>query len=258
MYEQDQHLTHWGLDKINSILQTTFANIFSSMKMIEFQLDDLSMTLTQGHGCDIYYQKFDCLYNKMITTHPITTKRSSFIALVMVITWLDFGEANFPKKFPMCIFKVKHYFSHISEMVGPIDVKQKGKASVGYWVWYVTMFFDLTHDLDPGYFKVKFPNSCIRSWWSDWCEMKRTELIGYWADSSTLPFDHTHDLDLGVLRSEFEIVISPVSEGIGGCYGFTSKPPAARNGVNAITQKPRDGLFSNLVYTLVVIVSWPD
>ena len=35
-------------------------------------------------------------------------------------------------------------------------------------------------------------------------------------------------------------------------------PPAARNGVNAITQKPRDGLFSNLVYTLVVIVSWPD
>ena len=45
---------------------------------------------------------------------------------------------------------------------------------------------------------------------------------------------------------------------IGGCYGFTSKPPAARNGVNAITKKPRAGLFSNLVYTLVVIVSWPD
>ena len=36
------------------------------------------------------------------------------------------------------------------------------------------------------------------------------------------------------------------------------RPPAARNGVNTITQKPRDGLFSNLVYTLVVIVSWPD
>ena len=35
-------------------------------------------------------------------------------------------------------------------------------------------------------------------------------------------------------------------------------PPAARNGVNAITQKPRDGLFLNLVYILVVIVSWPD
>ena len=35
-------------------------------------------------------------------------------------------------------------------------------------------------------------------------------------------------------------------------------PPATHNGINAITQKPRDGLFSNLVYTLVVIVSWPD
>ena len=53
-------------------------------------------------------------------------------------------------------------------------------------------------------------------------------------------------------------LLYPPYRRIGGCYGFTSKPPAARNGVNAITQKPRDGLFSNLVYTLVVIVSWPD
>ena len=28
------------------------------------------------------------------------------------------------------------------------DVKQKGYASVGYWVNYVTLTFDLTHDLD--------------------------------------------------------------------------------------------------------------
>ena len=33
-------------------------------------------------------------------------------------------------------------------MVGPIDVKRKGSASVGCWVQYVTMTFDLTHDLD--------------------------------------------------------------------------------------------------------------
>ena len=60
----------------------------------------------------------------------------------MVITWLDFGEvlletafwANFLIKFQMCFFKVKHYFDHISGMDGPIDVKQKGSASVGYWV----------------------------------------------------------------------------------------------------------------------------
>ena len=59
----------------------------------------------------------------------------------------------------MCFFKVKHYFGHISGMVGPIDVKRKGSASVGYWVQYVTLTFDLTYDLDHGCFKVKFRNS---------------------------------------------------------------------------------------------------
>ena len=56
------------------------------------------------------------------------------------------------------------------------------------------------------------------------------------------------------------LIISPVSEGSGDVMVLrrSRPPPAARNGVNAITQKPRDGLFSNLVYTSVVIVSWPD
>ena len=84
-------------------------------------------------------------------------------------------------------------------MVDPFDVKQKGSASVGYWVQYVTLTFDLTHDLDLGCFKVKFRNSSISGivglidvkW-------KGSELIWYWADCMTLPFDHTHDLDLGV------------------------------------------------------------
>ena len=31
-------LTHWGRDKMDAILQTTFWNAFSSMKMFEFQL----------------------------------------------------------------------------------------------------------------------------------------------------------------------------------------------------------------------------
>ena len=60
----------------------------------------------------------------------------------MVITWLDFGEVLletviltiFLIKFRMRFFKVKHYFGHNSGMVGQIDVKQKGSASVGYWV----------------------------------------------------------------------------------------------------------------------------
>ena len=102
----------------------------------------------------------------------------------------------------MCSFKVKHYFGHISGMVGPIDVKRKGSALVGYWVHYVTLTFNLTHDLDIGCFKVKFRNSSF------------SEIVGlidvkwYWADCMTLPFDHTHDLDIGVSRSESEIALS--------------------------------------------------
>ena len=37
-------------------------------------------------------KKNACLYDKVRTTHPITTKHGSFIALVMVITILDFAE----------------------------------------------------------------------------------------------------------------------------------------------------------------------
>ena len=116
----------------------------------------------------------------------------------------------------MCFFKVKHYFGHISGMVGPIDVKRKGNASVGYWVQYVALTFDLTHDLDLGCFKVKFWNSSISGivglidvkW-------KRSELIWYWADCMTLPFDHTHDLDPGVeiSRPESDIALSQEWDG---------------------------------------------
>ena len=62
------------------------------------------------------------------------------------------------------------------------------------------------------------------------------------------------------------IIISPVSEWSGDVMVLRRSrpppaarhpPPTARNGVNAITKKPRDGLFSNLVHTLVVIKSWP-
>ena len=76
------------------------------------------------------------------------------------------------------------------------------------------------------------------------------------------------NVELSYLASfPHRIIISPVSEGSGDVMVLRRSrpppathrpPPAARNGVNAITKKPRDGLFSNLVYTLVVIVSWPD
>ena len=41
-------------------------------------------------------------------------------------------------------------------MVCPIDVKRKGGASVEYWVNYVTLTFDLTHDLDLVVSRSKF------------------------------------------------------------------------------------------------------
>ena len=41
-------------------------------------------------------------------------------------------------------------------MVGPIDVKWKEGASVGYWVNYVSLTFDLTHDLDLVVSRSKF------------------------------------------------------------------------------------------------------
>ena len=120
------------------------------------------MTLTQGQGSVIDKQKIACLNDKVRTTHPIITKRGGFIALIIVIIWLDFAWNWYFSKFTDVLFMVKHYFGHISGigMVVPIDVKRKGKASVGYWV-YVTLTFGLTYDLDHGCIKVKFRNSCV-------------------------------------------------------------------------------------------------
>ena len=55
-------------------------------------LDDLSLTLTQGHGCGVDKQKFACLHDKVRTTHRITRKHGSFVSLVMLIIRLDLGE----------------------------------------------------------------------------------------------------------------------------------------------------------------------
>ena len=148
----------------------------------------------------------------MRTIDHITTTCSSFIALVMVITILldTVILANFRKKIRMCFFfKVKHYFVYISGMVGPIHVKRKGSALVGYWVQYVTLTFDLTHGLDLGCFKVKIRDSSITGIIGPIdVKWKGSELIWYCADCLTLPLDHIHDIDLGVSRSESEIALS--------------------------------------------------
>ena len=147
------------------------------------------MTLTQGHGCHIDKQKFACLQDLVRTTQPITTKLISYIHLVKFITWLDFSGIlletlflpNFLWKIRMCFFKVKHSImsiGHISGLVGPIDVKRKGGASVGYWVNYVTLTFDLTHDLDLWFFKgwVDGPYSN----WGDFRRQRAVDISSFW------------------------------------------------------------------------------
>ena len=57
-------------------------------------------------------------------------------------------------------------------MVGAISVKWKRGASAGYWVIYVTLTFDFTHDIELGFFKVKFQNGYLKGI-IIWCEMKR-------------------------------------------------------------------------------------
>ena len=36
--QETRRLTHWGWDEMNNISQTTFSNVFSSMKIFEFRL----------------------------------------------------------------------------------------------------------------------------------------------------------------------------------------------------------------------------
>ena len=191
-------------------------------------LYDLIMTLTQSHGCGVHYHQFACLCDKVRTTHRITSKR--------------YILKNFLKNFRMCFFKVKHYFGHNSGMVGPIDVKWKWSALVGYWVQYVTLTFDLTHDLDLGCFKVKFRNSSI-SGIVGLIDMKwkGSELIWYWADCMTLPFDHTHDLDIGGSRSESEIALS---EEWGGRL--------------TMNEKDASHPFMTMILTCVTMLGWAD
>ena len=79
---------------------------------------------------------------------------------------------------------------------------------------YATLTNDLTHDLDFGFFKVKFRNSWIPGFVGliD-VQQRGSESIRCWADYMTMPFDHTHDLDLEVLWSKFEIALSREWEG---------------------------------------------
>ena len=68
-------------------------------------------------------------------------------------------------------------------------------------MYYLTLTFVLTPDLDLVFFKVKFRNSFIPGIVGlIYGKRKVSESIRYWADYMILPFDHTHDLDLEVSK----------------------------------------------------------
>ena len=50
-------------------------------------MDDLSLTLTQGHGHGTYKQKFAFLQAWVRTTHPIATQFDSYILRMILISW---------------------------------------------------------------------------------------------------------------------------------------------------------------------------
>ena len=66
----------------------------------------------------------------------------------------------FFQNFWCAFFKVKHIIGHILEMLGPIDMKQKGSVLLRYWVNHVNLIFSL----DLWFFKVKFEIALSQEW----------------------------------------------------------------------------------------------
>ena len=92
-----------------------------------------------------------------------------------------------------CVFSRSNTFGHIAGIVGMIDVKRKGCALVGYWVKCVTSTFDVTHDLDPEFFKAIFWN-------------RSSSGIGVlkWNKKNG---NRAHDIDLNFSRSKIGILM---------------------------------------------------
>ena len=133
-----------------------------------------------------------------------------------------------------------------------------------YYIWFITQYHQIFL-MSPNYSSVptlcSIIDKCLTRFWLYFLEYAQCDTRNNCLEILTV---RLLERLFHTISSEFsdvaELIISPVSEGSGDVMVLrrSRPPPAARNGVNAITQKPRDGLFSNLVYTLVVIVSWPD
>ena len=149
-------------------------------------MDDLLVTLTQGHGCDVDKQKFGCLQVKMRTTQPITTILGSYISLVMLITWLDFGAIlletfilpNFLWKFQMCFFQGQTlYWTYLR--TGWSDWCETKRRCIG---WILGELCDLDLWPHPWPWPLIFQSQISKQLYvrnsllSDWCETKRKQI----------------------------------------------------------------------------------
>ena len=110
------------------------------------------------------------------------------------------------------IFKVKFWYCHISGMAGPTDLEWKGWESIECWTHYVSLNFDLTHDLDLGFSRSDFKIAIFQAWEGSLTLKVRD--VRLCVDRSSTHyvvlknFYLTHDLDLWFSRSNFEIAVS--------------------------------------------------
>ena len=163
------------------------------MYVCEDILDGLSKTWTQGHRCELILKQCICLHDKVNTTHPIITRLYGYISLVMCITRVNFGRIRWYTFFHITdVFcKVNQSIGHIVWIVCPIEVNQKWSTWIGYWVNYITLTFDLTHDSNLDYFKAAFfliaPFQEL-SVWLMWNEKEANQLDTAWANYATFSF----------------------------------------------------------------------
>ena len=134
----------------------------------------------------------------MRTTHPSTTKRDNFIALVTIITWLDIWSSYvrncYLGKFTL---KIHAFFSRSSTSLAiALECLVRLMRDERKWVgWILGIICDL--DLWPHSWpwpwvfqgqisKWLYPRNC----WPDWCEMKGkrfNRILGWLYDYALWP-----------------------------------------------------------------------
>ena len=148
------------------------------------------------HGCDIDKQKLACLQDKVRTTQSITTILSSYIPLVMLITWSHFGGilletlflTNFLWKFWMCFSRSNTLLDISQEWLVRLmwNEKEVHGLDTGWtmWPWPLTSPMTLTFDFSRSNFKIAVSQELI---WLMWNKKKTKQLgtgltgLRYWA-----------------------------------------------------------------------------